>query len=561
MLLYCNRSFLRLVLTQRGSIFLRRDNLLMGIALASVSAFLQYLVNIDSQYAPKLQGSGQHFGMHALGGIVGFAVVFRTNLGWQRYWEAVTQLHIMYSKWGDAYSQAFAFASVTVERSLSLGTEEAMGKCERVEEVLAKLMNNFILISAMAADRLTHGDTQRMEKRAEVAGWGQQIVMREVLRKEDQQNDYTGATALPGFDVARPTTMSHANGDVHGRTAVAGIPENAVANEWSGMRYLVKAMPSEEECRVLAGSTDRATVVMYWIIHDLAKVSKDLDAAPPIQSRMYQELSNGMLGLNQACKLADVPFPFPYAQMLTLLLVCYSFFIPVYITCFTPSYIAASILSFALFEGIWGLNETAKELENPFGPDVNDITLIDFHLRFVDLCEEVYEAHKVKVDDGRRPLAGSVLSGRGTTAARETKADVKEARPRTSSSGSAFSMASNSAPTTPREEKSPAPEAPGESVAKSESLFKSGDSGGLQVGSFGSVLSMPPLPIQVGNNRRGGSVAFRKQSERRQGNGPEASLLGSDLGERTASRGASRGDSPRDIPAEPAPRGLSRRRE
>ena len=28
--------------------------------------------------------------------------------------------------------------------------------------------------------------------------------------------------------------------------------------------------------------------VMYWIIWDLASVMKDLDTAPPIQSRMYQ---------------------------------------------------------------------------------------------------------------------------------------------------------------------------------------------------------------------------------------------------------------------------------
>lgn len=33
---------------------------------------------------------------------------------------------------------------------------------------------------------------------------------------------------------------------------------------------------------------------MYWIIWDLADAMKDIDIAPPIQSRMYQELSNGM---------------------------------------------------------------------------------------------------------------------------------------------------------------------------------------------------------------------------------------------------------------------------
>ena len=85
---------------------------------------------------------------------------------------------------------------------------------------------------------------------------------------------------------------------------------------------------------------------MYWIIWDLASVMKDLDTAPPIQSRMYQahltcqkvhlltlgvgqqELSNGMLGFNNCLKIADVPFPLPFAQLLLLLLVAFSLLIP-----------------------------------------------------------------------------------------------------------------------------------------------------------------------------------------------------------------------------------------
>eukprot|EP00971_Amphidinium_carterae_P009955 196514-Amphidinium_carterae.1 len=48
-----------------------------------------------------------------------------------------------------------------------------------------------------------------------------------------------------------------------------------------------------------------------------------------------QELSNGMLGFNNSLKIADVPFPFPYAQLLTLALVAFSCFIPVYVSVFT----------------------------------------------------------------------------------------------------------------------------------------------------------------------------------------------------------------------------------
>merc|ERR1712113_533159 len=104
-----------------------------------------------------------------------------------------------------------------------------------------------------------------------------------------------------------------------------------------------------------------------------------------------------MLGFNNALKIADVPFPFPYAQLLTLLLVVYTIFIPFYIVCFTESMIAGPVLTFLLFEGIWGVNEVAKELENPFGSDANDISVADFHGRFMDVLEDIRLAFATKI--------------------------------------------------------------------------------------------------------------------------------------------------------------------
>ena len=49
---------------------------------------------------------------------------------------------------------------------------------------------------------------------------------------------------------------------------------------------------------------------------------------PPIVSRIYQELSNGALGFHQAQKIARVPFPFPYAQLLALMKVYFILTVP-----------------------------------------------------------------------------------------------------------------------------------------------------------------------------------------------------------------------------------------
>lgn len=378
MLLYHNRS-LRLVLALYGSIALRPDNVAMAIFIGAVAAFLQWLRDRDSEYAPR--DFPNHYGINALGVVVGWAVIFRTNLGWARYWEAVGQLHTTYSKWDDAYAQIFAFTQVSVERARNTGTPEGRAKADRVQESMWKLTADMILLSAIAAHRLHSGDVQYMEALARRARWSGKIVKREQL----QQSRVASHQELPQFEVPRD--------DVD----VDRIPSGS---NWE-TSYLVAKLPSEGEAELLTRSTDRVAVVMYWVVRELARVSKDLDVAPPIQTRMYQELSNGMLGFNQCVKLADVPFPFPYAQILTILLVCFTCFIPFYIVALTDSIIAGPILTCLIFDGFWGLNETAKELENPFGWDENDISLMDFHLRFVSHVRQIWDQHEWMTSDGR----------------------------------------------------------------------------------------------------------------------------------------------------------------
>ena len=40
----------------------------------------------------------------------------------------------------------------------------------------------------------------------------------------------------------------------------------------------------------------------------------------------------------------------------------------------------------------WCLNELAKILENPYGQDIEDISLEDFHARFLEMMEGTRDA-------------------------------------------------------------------------------------------------------------------------------------------------------------------------
>ena len=70
---------------------------------------------------------------------------------------------------------------------------------------------------------------------------------------------------------------------------------------------------------VLLGNTpDMLTAMMFQIIEGVAKFqdSEKLNVSGDIMTRFFNEMSNGMLGYNQALQVALLPFPYPCAQLL-----------------------------------------------------------------------------------------------------------------------------------------------------------------------------------------------------------------------------------------------------
>ena len=80
---------------------------------------------------------------------------------------------------------------------------------------------------------------------------------------------------------------------------------------------------------------DRAYLVKSWIQAHIAARAEDaegLRVPPPVLSRVTRRSPRRRrLGFNQADKLAKTPFPMPYAQMLTVLLLVFNVTLPVMI--------------------------------------------------------------------------------------------------------------------------------------------------------------------------------------------------------------------------------------
>mmetsp|Transcript_43170 Transcript_43170/g.119400 ORF Transcript_43170/g.119400 Transcript_43170/m.119400 type:complete len:481 (+) Transcript_43170:84-1526(+) len=103
-----------------------------------------------------------------------------------------------------------------------------------------------------------------------------------------------------------------------------------------------------------------------------------LKIPPPILSRVFQTLSRGQVNLANCKKITHTLFPFPYAQLIAVLLVVVTLLTPVVMAgvCKTPHW--AFIFTVLPIFGSFSLNHVARQLEMPFGADANDLPMDGF---------------------------------------------------------------------------------------------------------------------------------------------------------------------------------------
>lgn len=136
----------------------------------------------------------------------------------------------------------------------------------------------------------------------------------------------------------------------------------------------------KESLRFLSSKMDkhqRCEIVAQWIQRLIINADRSgiIDVAPPILTRCFQELSQGLVHIINARIMTGIPFPFPYAQMLSLLMVIHWLVTPAFFALVINSHVWSSLLTFLCVLAFWGTNYIAAEIESPFGDAPNDLPL------------------------------------------------------------------------------------------------------------------------------------------------------------------------------------------
>mmetsp|Transcript_90128 Transcript_90128/g.160516 ORF Transcript_90128/g.160516 Transcript_90128/m.160516 type:complete len:517 (-) Transcript_90128:101-1651(-) len=103
-----------------------------------------------------------------------------------------------------------------------------------------------------------------------------------------------------------------------------------------------------------------------------------LKIPPPILSRVFQTLSRGQVNLMNCKKIKSTLFPFPYVQVISILLFALSAFTPCVMSGLFDELHWGFLFTFIPLFGLCALNYTACELEMPFGEDSNDLPISFF---------------------------------------------------------------------------------------------------------------------------------------------------------------------------------------
>jgi hypothetical protein len=144
---------------------------------------------------------------------------------------------------------------------------------------------------------------------------------------------------------------------------------------------------SDKEAELLRnarGSSAKVALVYLWVNEFITREHLHGSmgtVAPPIISRLMQYCSDGHMWYNSARKMAYIPFPFPHVQLTTAFILSTIFVVPLLMLAKTNVYFGF-VLNFLVVSILTGLNEVAKELQNPFTNVPNDLPLNLFQAHF-----------------------------------------------------------------------------------------------------------------------------------------------------------------------------------
>ena len=321
-----------------------------------------------------------------------FLIIMRTNTAYARYWEGISEASTMHSKWMDAVTQILAFDELAKPPAADTG-----------ELFRHRILHLTSLLGATSIIELLGDDKYALE--------------------EDHNPCQNQLDCLVEFDMSHIEKLRFNPLSRKNLGYFVPVPEEkqGIVDE-DFDRYKFSVLPiigqlEENTLRGLHASEHKVHYIMTRIVRLISQrlVEGGMAAPPPVVSRVYQELSNGFLGFQQAKKVADIPFPFPYSQIVQFLSLAFTASCPFVMMSYVSEIGPAMLFTFLGVFCYISLNEVAAELEDPFGTDPNDLPMHRLHLQFV------HQLYRLGISESSREDLLTLATGPATLQSRRER--------------------------------------------------------------------------------------------------------------------------------------------
>ena len=344
---------------------LRGSPIIRSLPVAALCALMGWLLE---RYASQTIEQAFHnpypYQLYAY--VVGFSLVFRCNLSYNRFWEARGALATMGSKWADVALQLRVFDEEGI-RKLGAPAESDRDYDTSFAEHAVHLVS---LMHAVAL-RSLRGDFLRPAS----GGWRPGVNL---------ETDRGPQQTPPELDIMQ---------NMQRKFKLASIMFlRETHSDWGGEVMAKNPFPvlgglDAAEAELLfgePGGEEQVAHVMEALLAQMARrgLNGGLAVAGPILSRTYQVLSDGHVGYSTARKIKDTPFPYAYAHTLFIMLAVFVFTLPCLAVAMLNDSWVVALLCFAASASYIALYETARELEDPYGIHSNDLPLCQLQHQF-----------------------------------------------------------------------------------------------------------------------------------------------------------------------------------
>jgi len=312
------------------------------------------------------------FPFQIFGTIVGFIVVFRAQWAHERYIAGRNSLQTMTARWADAVAQALSFDQHTPPEGAG---EEWRGEAACFQRAVVHLAS---LMHGVALQHL-RGD------------WDLDNLVEHDHHAPPPAND---AKFIPKADYPRNPfydlmflRAGKPQKQLYYRAAPIGVIGDVTGSEVETMTRRSdprKGSPPRPSITFdstmssgiyIAGAGERVNVVSGWLYSLLTarRHAGGLNIDAPVLANVWTRLADGYNSFEQCRMLVDTPFPFPWAQLLTLLMVLYVITLPLVMAAYLADVVISTGLTFVAAITYWATNEVARDLEDPFVFDPNDL--------------------------------------------------------------------------------------------------------------------------------------------------------------------------------------------